>query len=439
MNITHPDLNRQGRVRLGFRARLTAFIAMLFALGGTLLLAVQYLLTRQLFTSAIDTFSVDCTEAGPDGVGIVTNEASTIVCGSAGTSVETGTVLPDAHSATAFVTQSTALSREVLSGLLLWSVLVLLIFTALAVLAAWWLTGRTLRRLTGITGAARSITANDLHARLSLDGPDDEIKELGDTLDSMFDRLETGFSKQQQFIANASHELRTPITSARTALEIPLTQGRVPADLEPSIRRALTATEHSEQTIAALLLLTQVSHFSNAPVTQASAGLPDVVLREALDRSLRAYQDLADRQGISLHRDPDLASSAQDMPGHAGTGAVSALLRIVVDNLVENAISHNQAEGTVWTRVVRDGERTSFIIENTGPELSGEELSACKEPFNRCTHSRMYATDDTRMARPGLGLGLPLALAAAERAGAQLTLTPRSGGGLIARLSFSET
>ena len=79
----------------------------------------------------------------------------------------------------------------------------------------------------------RDISERDLGRRLDLPGPDDEIKELGDTIDGMLDRLQLAFAAQDRFVANASHELRTPLTTTRTALEIPLEQGDVPSDLKP--------------------------------------------------------------------------------------------------------------------------------------------------------------------------------------------------------------
>src|SRR5699024_6346004 len=119
------------------------------------------------------------------------------------------------------------LSQEVLSGLLLWSVVILLAFTAVAVVLAVWLSRRSFVRIGQITATTQRITRDDLHQRLALSGPADEIKELADTIDTMLDRLEASFIQQERFITNASHELRTPLTTTRTALEIPLTQGQV--------------------------------------------------------------------------------------------------------------------------------------------------------------------------------------------------------------------
>ena len=96
----------------------------------------------------------------------------------------------------------------------------------------WLVAGRILRPLRTITATTRAIGVTDLHQRLALDGPDDELKELGDTVDGLLERLESSFASQKQFVANASHELRTPLARQRTlgqvALSDPDATSRIP-------------------------------------------------------------------------------------------------------------------------------------------------------------------------------------------------------------------
>lgn len=173
-----------------FRVRLAALIAGVFVAGGAALLGVQYLLTRQLFQDRIGSIEGLCvSDVGEVSLGDCTQPSDAQLGFSDGTSVFTVSIA-----------QTTQLSREVLSGLLGWSVVVMLAFAALAVAAAWWLAKRS--------------------------------------LDPLYDAL----TRQDRFIAGASHELRTPLTTSRTLLEIPLAQGRVPEDLEPAVRGALVPT-----------------------------------------------------------------------------------------------------------------------------------------------------------------------------------------------------
>jgi signal transduction histidine kinase len=112
-----------------------------------------------------------------------------------------------------------------------------------AVALAWLAAGRVLRPLSTITATARRISASSLRERLNLPGPDDELKELGDTLDGLFARLETSFEAQRRFVANASHELRTPLTMMRTALDVaacnPHPTGRDVGIVAAKMRRGL--------------------------------------------------------------------------------------------------------------------------------------------------------------------------------------------------------
>src|SRR5204862_5421038 len=107
------------------------------------------------------------------------------------------------------------------------SAIALGIMTIVSLVLGWFIAGRVLRPIRTITRSAREISATNLHERLALHGPDDELKELGDTIDELLARLEGAFDAQRQFVANASHELRTPLARQRTVAQVAL------ADPEP--------------------------------------------------------------------------------------------------------------------------------------------------------------------------------------------------------------
>ena len=104
-----------------------------------------------------------------------------------------------------------------LEDLLVQSGIALAVMTVLSIGLGWLVAGRVLRPLRTITAAAQHTSASNLHERLALTGPDDELKELADTFDAFLARLEGAFDAQRQFVANASHELRTPLARQRTA------------------------------------------------------------------------------------------------------------------------------------------------------------------------------------------------------------------------------
>jgi signal transduction histidine kinase len=107
-----------------------------------------------------------------------------------------------------------------LHGLLIWSAVALCIMTVGSVWLGWLVAGRVLRPVRTITTMTRQMSEENLSERLALDGPDDDLKELGDTIDGLLARLERSFDAQRSFVANASHELRTPLTIMRAALDV---------------------------------------------------------------------------------------------------------------------------------------------------------------------------------------------------------------------------
>ncbi|MFK0214571.1 sensor histidine kinase [Streptomyces sp. NPDC090298] len=298
---------------------------------------------------------------------------------------------------------------RVLNDLLVRSLILLAVFTALAALLAWWAGRRSLHRLTQVTAAARRIgSGSALDERLGLSGPHDEVRELGDTFDAMLDRLDRSFTAQRHFTAHASHELRTPLTVQRTALEIPLAQGRVPAELEPALRRALDANARTERLIDALLTLArgESEHLTPHPVDLADAAgdAAEDLAGEARTSDVRVTTDLAP---APVAGDP-------------------SLLRQIALNLLANAVRHNRAGGTATVTTGVRGTRAFVEVANTGPVLDPEEVPALFEPFRRGAAHR----------GKGLGLGLAVVRAITVTHHGEVTATPRPDGGLTVRVEL---
>ncbi len=425
----------------GFRGRLTALIAGVFILGGAVLLTVQYVLVQQLFASGIATISTGClsdvdwTSLGEADAARAAAEEALVPCGDDILIGSDGAIRIHELS----IQQTSFLSQEVLSGMLGWSVVVLVVFAGVAVLAARWLSQRSLGRIAHITATTREITRDDLHRRLDLPGPVDEVKELGDTIDGMLDRLEDAFTRQERFVAAASHELRTPLTTTRTALEIPLEQGRFGTEVEPAVRRALAANARSERLIGALLTLARAS--GDPAPTGGTADLTALVHDALAERASEAFA-----RGISpvvmraAGDDPSASQvSSRPTPGEGDatpTGASAGVLvtadptlvAMLVGNLVENAVRHNVDGGRLLIELAASGGQAVLTVSNDGPVLSAAETALLTEPFHR--------GDRTRLAGPGAGLGLTLAETLTRRLGGSLMLAPRPAGGLVVRLTL---
>ncbi|MEV7521874.1 HAMP domain-containing sensor histidine kinase [Streptomyces sp. NPDC091371] len=376
---------------LPLRGRLTLVTTALFAVLGCGVLALNWLSSRQLIQANRD----------------LVTPAAELVAPPAPVPSPTGH--PGDGTEAALTTPSRAFDHfqdTILDDLLIRSVLLLTVFTALAALPAWWASRRSLHRLHQVTAAARRIsTGSSLDERLALDGPYDEIRELGDTFDAMLDRLDRSFTAQRRFTAHASHELRTPLTVQRTALEIPLAQGRVPDDLRPAVQRALDAGARTERLLSALLTL---ARGETAPLTLRTTDLADA--------ARAATHDLADEARTAGVR-VTLDAAAAPVEGDP------ALLRQVALNLLANAVRHNHRGGTASLATGVEGGAAFLEVANTGPALTPEEVPALFEPFQQ-----------GRERGSGFGLGLAVVQAITATHGGEAVATPRAGGGLTVRV-----
>lgn len=412
--------------RMSFKTRLTLLIAGVFVLGGAAIIGVQFRLVQQFLdtqvqvTSTLDTENFTSWRAriggddGFDAVSVRELDADAL----AGTSAHRSEVDLDNLLREAALITSLRVSDGVQHSLLVWSGAVLAGFTLVAVLAGSWLSRHSLGRVADITTTMHAISAEGLDRRLALVGPRDEIRELGDAIDSTLDRLEAAFERQDRFIAGASHELRTPLTVNRSLLEIPLSQGRFPADLEPAVRGALEANERSSQLVSALLALTRARY---APRSDASTDLTGLVATLLGDRG-----DAIAARGLTA-----TAPAVDDIPGPRTLAAVSPdLALLAVGNLLDNAVRHNTDSGRITVATGHDATTGTAWVEvvNDGADLTGTDVEELKEAFHRGSSSRL--------AGDGMGLGLALIDMVATTSGGALALTARPEGGLRARLTL---
>ncbi|MGW5693432.1 histidine kinase dimerization/phospho-acceptor domain-containing protein, partial [Streptomyces asiaticus] len=232
------------------RLKLTLLYGALFLLSGAALLTITYLLVLGAGGG-----SLSGGQPAPDGGGPRAGETdghSPPVPPPRGRIGEsTRDVLPAA------AREIMELQRDaMLHDLLVQSAIALGLMSVISIALGWVVSGRILRPLRTVIGAAREISATSLHQRLALDGPSDELKELGDTFDGLLGRLETSFEAQRRFVANASHELRTPLARQRTLGQLALSDPDADvASLRAAHERILAAGAQQERMIEALLTL----------------------------------------------------------------------------------------------------------------------------------------------------------------------------------------
>jgi signal transduction histidine kinase len=311
---------------------------------------------------------------------------------------------------TAQLDASSSQSRGALShDLLIASAIALGIMTLASVVLGWVIAGRALRPLRTMTAATRRISEDSLHERLAMPGPDDELKDLSDTIDGLLERLETAFAAQRKFVANASHELRTPLATMRASVDVAMAKpGPVPAPTIVLANRLRTELDHVDKLLEGLLALARAQH-------GALPGGDRLTLGDIASGALAARAGAIAARNLTIHDRIERDSACVE--GNA------ALLGRMVDNVIDNAIGHNRDGG--WIRVATgdDGRVARLVVETGGDVLDQRQVAELAQPFRRLGADRTGSDS-------GAGLGLSIVAAVAAAHGGTLDLHARPEGGL---------
>lgn len=287
---------------------------------------------------------------------------------------------------------------------------------ALAVAGGWWLARRALSPVAAMAEQARQMGANRLGRRLVVANPDDEIGALAATFNELLDRLQSAFDRTRQFMADASHEVRTPVGVIRSGAAVALTPPVTLDECVETLEIIGEQTDRMSRLVDDMFLL-----------ARADAGAPDPIARETVDvgelvaTCLRTAGPLAAERGVTLSI-PDPRTDDATCLGDR------VRLEQMLMNLVVNGINHVRRGDDVSVRIGRDGaaakESVRIEVRDTGPGIAPEHREAVFERFRRLDPSR---TRDTG----GSGLGLPIARWIAEVHGGSLTLSEAEGGGCV--------
>ncbi|MGD0684235.1 MAG: HAMP domain-containing sensor histidine kinase [Streptosporangiaceae bacterium] len=293
--------------------------------------------------------------------------------------------------------------------LLIASLIALAIMTVISVALGWLVAGRALRPVREMTAAAQRISEDSLHERLASRGPQDELKELGDTIDGLLERLEVAFNAQRRFVANASHELRTPLTTMRAAIDVALAKPEpAPPQTVALAERLHTELDRIERLLEAFLVLARAQH---RPMP-GQAVLPlDYIVGSALADQAAAIRAM------------DLTVQDSSGQGGAWVAGSQALLSRMVENVIDNAVCHNTPGGWIAITTRAGGGGARLVVENGGQVLDQQQVTELCQPFRRLEADRV-GTDK------GSGLGLSIVASIAEAHGGTLDLRARPGGGL---------
>ena len=391
------------RWKLTLRMRLTLIYGSLFFAAGLVLLGVTYVLVDHQIGEPGRMFSVRVVSGRvsplpPDDKLMVTNTGETLT--------------PD-EAVGYFDAQQKQFRQATMTSMLTQGTIALVLVGSAAMAFGWLIAGRVLSPLHQVTETARRIAHapaadRNLHLRIALRGPDDEVKELADTFDTMVERLDKSFDGQRRFVANASHELRTPLTLNRALVEVAMHRRTASADVQQLGETLLEINTRHERLIDGLLLLARSESEVLDPVEVDLADVVSHVLAQSAAEAAEA--------GVRLDERAYTAFTSGD----------PVLLERLVQNLVENGIRHNLPSGgfvRITSRSRTDGS-VEVEVASSGAVIAPYDIPGLFEPFRRLGAERLVTAK-------GAGLGLSIVRSVARAHGGEVAARPREGGGLI--------
>jgi signal transduction histidine kinase len=405
MNRRSAVSTRARRPRPTVRLRWSLLWGGLFVLAGAALLSLNYVLVEQSLNQNRD----EVRAAIARRLGVSEGELRDAFDPPPPTGTDAPPLPPGGPSL--FQDVQADVTRAHLDRLIVQSAIALGVMALVSLGLGWVLAGRLLRPINEMTATARRLSDTNLHERIALSGPKDELKELADTFDAMLDRLESAFESQRRFVADASHELRTPLSIIRAEVDVALAS----PDVSVAEYRAMgeivrDATGRSERLLDSLLALAR----SDA----ADRGTDDCDLADLADIAVERVARDADELGLGL----TLALAPAPVTGDR------VLLERLVGNLIENAVRHNEPKGwlSVETKVTNRAAR--LTVENGGPVIAHADAAKL---------TRRFHSSNTNEHEPrGFGLGLSIVDSVTRAMGGSLELVSRDRGGLRVCISL---
>lgn len=267
------------------------------------------------------------------------------------------------------------------------------------------LTGRALQPVRAATDAANNIEASDLSKRLPVSGID-EFARLATTFNGMLERLEAAFERQQRFVADASHEIKTPLTVIKANTSLALGDRNLPADIRETLVEIDDATDRTTRIVQDMLLLAR-SDAEQLALKPESVEIPRL---------------LASLAAEAPRLRENAATVRIDAPGSLSVTADPHHLRRLLTNLLDNALRHTPSSGSVTFSAKEEGPFVTLSVRDTGEGIPPEHLPHLGERFYRVDASRVRSAG-------GTGLGLTIARAIAEAHGGTLSIASAPGEG----------
>ena len=281
----------------------------------------------------------------------------------------------------------------------------LVILTAIGLTSAL-LATNALRPIDRMVRRARSIGEANLADRLPHPGTVDEIGRLVETLNEMLGRLEQSFEVQRRFTADASHELRSPLSRLRAELEVTLRRPRSPGEYEETLRSCLEEVQRVQDLIEELLELARID--AQQPESAKPVAITDIV-----EAAVAVVRPKAEQHGVAV-----AVGGLPELLVHAAPVAA----KVALANILDNAVKFSPSGGQVTIAVAAAPAEAIIAVSDMGPGVSPEDAGRLFQRFFRGKASR--STD-----APGVGLGLAISRALVERQGGHISVDARAETG----------
>jgi len=291
-----------------------------------------------------------------------------------------------------------------------------LALSLLTPVAGWWLARRATRPVSDILQVADQLRPTRLGDRLPVQGSRDELDRLARTINRLLDQLADHVYRQQQFVADAAHELRGPLAAMRSLVEVAIAHDRSPAAYRETLEEVLEQTRHLATLTNALLTLAETGADDAATVHE------DLDLAAVVRQTATMFAGVAEERGIRI----TVEATPVFLPGNA------AQVRQVLANLLDNGIRFTPPGGTVNVRVAADAgaDRALLTVSDSGEGIAAGHIDRIFDRF--------YKTDPARSRHAGRsgGLGLPICKAIIERHGGTIAVTSGPGTGTIVTVAL---
>lgn len=305
---------------------------------------------------------------------------------------------------------------EVLTGFAWTALLAIPILLLLASAGGYWMSKRALAPVELITRSAGEIEAKDLSQRLPLRGTGDELDRLSEKLNGMFGRLERSFRRITQFTADASHELRTPVSIIRITAEVTLARPRSAEEYSKALEQILAESERTSSLIDDLMLLARADSREDEPPSET------VDLAELSQLACEDARRLAAASGAILK-----ASGEAPCVVRGDHDSLRRLALILIDNAIKYSLPGGEIELRIRSEADQGVAMGVLEVRDSGIGISEEDVPHIFERFYRAAKDRSRDVD-------GFGLGLPIAQAIAARHGGRIDVESRLGAGSVFRV-----